>query len=832
MIGAGQKFGKYTLLERIAEGGMAEIYKASVIGNDGREHIVALKRLHRAFCEDHELTQMLVDEARIAVQLHHPHIAQVFDLGSIDQQHFLVMEFVAGHDMHELLRFSRQKRVYLPIEAVVLTLIHVADALQYAHTRHDADGRPLQIVHRDVSPQNIMVSTRGEVKLVDFGIAKAKNRAQVTQHGIIKGKYYYMAPEQAHGHHVDGRTDIYALGMVLYEGLTGRSPFEEVPEVELLKHVRQSQFPPPSYYRPDLDPELDAIVERMTQRDPNLRYQSMAEVRQALADFGTRKLRPFGPVELARAAEELVEVRTTVEYDILQSNAYAPSESSMIFNVESGLLELHSSEFELLEEEANNLFESNPFGGTDPTIVYDDDGGGPAHQQGGFQQQPQPHHAAAAQAPRTAPQQGMVAGYSESGSGPSHRPTPGPSGPGAHGVQAQHGYAMGQQPAPHELGGDGQHPQGYNEQSFLGNDPNFTPGLAFDPRAQDQNGSSAPTVPPAVAPAQRPTQRPAQANPSVAAPDFNSGRKRAAAPPPKSLVEKLSQPPGLYALIGLVVLLVGILAAVLVTGGEVADPESTAPETTATATPEPADTTPTIDDSVVKFAVGSNPQNAKIFVDGEEVGSTPKLLELDRGAKHEIMIKRPGYATVKRQVEVGDDPDELSVQLELASGILKIQSYPPGAMITIGGREVGKTNLTETGLPLDQKLKVIAKLDDKTMEREVVWNPEEEPIQELMFEFEEPPQVDEAVAVQEDEPVRRTTRRRAPRRTTRRTTSSPKKKTESGSSLNVWGDAVEKANDSADEKESLDVWGGSKSKPKPKKEEKKPAGGLDVWGGS
>lgn len=784
MIGAGQKFGKYTLLERIAEGGMAEIYKASVIGNDGREHIVAIKRLHRSFCEDHELTQMLVDEARIAVQLNHPHIAQVFDLGTIDQQHFLVMEFVAGHDLHQLLKFARQKQVYIPIPAIVLTLIHVADALQYAHTRHDADGRPLQIVHRDVSPQNIMISSRGEVKLVDFGIAKAKNRAQVTQAGIIKGKYYYMAPEQAHGHHVDARTDIYAMGMVLYEGLCGRSPFEDVPEVELLKAVRQSSFPPPSYYRPDLDQQLDSIVDRMTQRDPNLRYQSMAEVRQALADFGTRKLHPFGPVELARSAEELAEVRPTVEYDILQPNAFAPSENSMIFNVESGLLELHSSEYELLEEEAGELFDQNPFGGTtDPTIVYQDghDLPEPIREP---QFQPQHEEPSPRQQPRS----------------------PAPNRPldPASGAPPRTSWPTGGQ-STEVPGKPGQDPLGYHEQDFQDDGSNFRPQLAMDPReAAKPQSDGGPRVARAASPA---------------APDFNAGRRKTPVQSDKSTVEKLASPPAIYGLIVLAVLLVGVLGAMILMN------DGKSPEAVAEPTPAPVETTPAPaepESTTVKFAVNTNPPNARVFVDDEDEGTTPKLLELEDGATHSIVLKRPGYATVTRQVTVSPDDAELDVDLELASGIVKIQSYPPGAEIEIDGKPVGKTNLTQTGLPLDRKLKVVALLDGDKKEYEVVWGSGEEPIQEIMFEFEEPPVTEEAVAVQKDEPPRK----KAPRRKTS-TRRKPSKPSNSGSStrdedLNVWGDS------SDDEPEDLDVWGGSKKKES--KEEPAP-GGLDVWGG-
>jgi serine/threonine protein kinase len=392
------KFGKFTLVERIAEGGMAEVFKATVQGPEGFERIVAIKRLHRALCEDADLTQMLVDEARIAVQLHHPNIGNVFDLGCIENQYFIIMEYIDGTDMLRLLEKTRKRNALLPIPASLFLVSETLSGLHYAHTKVGRNGEPLGIVHRDVSPQNVMVTWDGRVKLVDFGIAKARNRAQTTQAGIIKGKFYYMAPEQAHGHHVDPRTDVYAAGMVLYEALVGRSPYDDIPEVELLRHVRQADFPPPRTYRPELDPELSALVEIATQRNPEKRFANAMEFQLALNDYRHRKLGAFAEPHLARTVADVENASGTNDnFRPMERGAYRPSDESLLFD--------KPDDAALASVSGGGAIDNgnqNPFGDDQPTEIYQRD------RHGGQQRDlPPGPHQNRAQGPGASPQQGQ-----------------------------------------------------------------------------------------------------------------------------------------------------------------------------------------------------------------------------------------------------------------------------------------------------------------------------------------------------------------------------------------------------------------------------------------
>lgn len=333
MIEVGQTFGKYRLLDRIATGGMAEIFKAAVRGGDGRDRVVVIKRLHRSLCDDMELTKMLVDEARISVMLDHPNIGQVFDLGSINNQFFIVMAFIDGRDAHDILDQMRVRREFLPVPAALHIVSETSKALHYAHTLLGPDGHPLNLVHRDVSPQNIMVTFDGRVVLVDFGIAKARMRAQTTQAGVIKGKFYYMAPEQAHGHHLDGRADVFAAGMVLYEMITACSPYHNVSDAELLRAVRVANIPPPSTFRRDIDPELEHIIMTAVARDPNMRFQSADEFRYALEDYARRRFPPVNHREqMAHFVHNLFGSPLNDGMERLDRRQFMASDDSMIFS--------------------------------------------------------------------------------------------------------------------------------------------------------------------------------------------------------------------------------------------------------------------------------------------------------------------------------------------------------------------------------------------------------------------------------------------------------------------------------------------------------------------
>jgi eukaryotic-like serine/threonine-protein kinase len=209
-------FGSYQLVERLAMGGMAEVYLAKP---DGAQRFVALKRILPNIAADDEFIAMFIDEAKIAGQLNHPNVAQIFDLGKINNSYFIAMEYVSGHDVRALWDRTRDAdggKTALPIGLACYIVKKICDGLDYAHRRRDSKGRPLGIIHRDVSPQNILVSYDGDLKIIDFGIAKAANRIVKTQTGILKGKFAYMAPEQARGEPTDHRADIFAIGVILY----------------------------------------------------------------------------------------------------------------------------------------------------------------------------------------------------------------------------------------------------------------------------------------------------------------------------------------------------------------------------------------------------------------------------------------------------------------------------------------------------------------------------------------------------------------------------------------------------------------------------------------
>ncbi len=278
-------FGHYRLLRQIAVGGMAEIYLAKSRGIGGFEKFVALKVIHPNYSADEHFIQMLIDEAKITVQLQHVNIGQIFDLGRIGDQYFITMEFVDGADLFKVLRRASEIEYDVPVEVAAFVVQEVCAALDYAHHKNDDLGRPLEIIHRDVSPQNVLISYAGEVKVVDFGIAKAALRARQTAAGVIKGKYYYMSPEQAWGDPVDQRSDIFSTGILLYEILTGQMLYLEEDLTLLLDMVRKADIEPVSRRRREVPPELEAIVMKALRKRPEDRYQSAHDLQDALQRF-------------------------------------------------------------------------------------------------------------------------------------------------------------------------------------------------------------------------------------------------------------------------------------------------------------------------------------------------------------------------------------------------------------------------------------------------------------------------------------------------------------------------------------------------------------------
>src|SRR6188508_659316 len=262
-----RQFGPYRLVRQIAVGGMAEIHLAKTAGIAGFEKYVALKMIHPNFAQDEQFIQMLIDEAKIAVQLQHVNIAQTFDLGRVGDTYYITMEFVDGADLYKILRRGSEQDLDMPLDVCAYVAKEAATGLDHAHRKRDVAGTPLGIVHRDVSPQNVLISHAGEVKLVDFGIAKATMRARQTQVGVIKGKYYYMSPEQAWGDPLDHRSDIFSCGIVLYEMMTGQMLYLEEDLHKLLDMARKAEIAPPSTLRKGVPPQLERIVMHALQKN-------------------------------------------------------------------------------------------------------------------------------------------------------------------------------------------------------------------------------------------------------------------------------------------------------------------------------------------------------------------------------------------------------------------------------------------------------------------------------------------------------------------------------------------------------------------------------------
>ena len=273
------QFGQYEILERIAAGGMAELYKAKRTGVEGFQKIVAIKKILPHLADDEEFVTMFADEAKLAAQLNHPNIIHIYDLGKIQAGgYFIAMEYVDGRDLRAIQQSGRDLGVPLPVPLAVYVASKVASALDYAHRRRDADGHELNIVHRDVSPQNILISYEGDIKLCDFGIAKAASKASKTQSGALKGKIQYMSPEQAWGKPIDRRSDLFSLGVVLHEMLTGERLFGGDTDINVLEKVRSAEVVPPSQSNPEVPQNLDAVVLKALAKEPDDRYANASDL--------------------------------------------------------------------------------------------------------------------------------------------------------------------------------------------------------------------------------------------------------------------------------------------------------------------------------------------------------------------------------------------------------------------------------------------------------------------------------------------------------------------------------------------------------------------------
>ncbi|MFO0595631.1 MAG: serine/threonine-protein kinase [Myxococcaceae bacterium] len=331
----GGTVGHYTLLAKLATGGMAEIWLARQSGLRGFERIVVVKRIIESLSADESFVEMFLDEARIIVQLTHPNIVQVFDLGEHAGAYYIAMEYLAGENLATVARAAAKAGQQLEPESAVKLVVSALEGLAHAHTRTGVDGKPLNVVHRDISPQNIVLTWEGQVKLVDFGIARAANRATQTQGQQLKGKFAYMAPEQAEGHELDGRADVFAMGIVLWELVTHKRLYTQDDSIQILKTlIGPAPVMSAIERNPKVPPELSEILDRALEKNPAQRYPDAASFKTDLENW--LRTRGGGPstAQLAEMMHTLFAARIKERKELIENAASGQASPT---NVTEGL---------------------------------------------------------------------------------------------------------------------------------------------------------------------------------------------------------------------------------------------------------------------------------------------------------------------------------------------------------------------------------------------------------------------------------------------------------------------------------------------------------------
>ncbi|MEZ4815094.1 MAG: serine/threonine-protein kinase [Bdellovibrionota bacterium] len=300
-----ERFGELLLMERLASGGMAEVFRAKQLGHAGFEKTVAVKRILPHFATSDDFKNMFRLEANLSAMLQHTNITQVFNNGEYDGYLYLVMEFVDGKNLRQLLARADKVKLRIPLEISCYIVSETLKGLDYAHGYHDErTGEALNIVHRDVSPQNVMLGYQGSVKVVDFGIAKAASKSENTRAGVLKGKFGYMSPEQARGEALDRRSDIFSMGIILWELITQRRLFTYEDEMKTLEKVRECKIPRPSEKNPTIPYALEKIVLRALEKDPAARYSTCGEFYSELVRYMNDRHPNFIPTDFTRFMKE------------------------------------------------------------------------------------------------------------------------------------------------------------------------------------------------------------------------------------------------------------------------------------------------------------------------------------------------------------------------------------------------------------------------------------------------------------------------------------------------------------------------------------------------
>ncbi len=322
----GSPFGQYVLMEHIATGGMAEVYKARMMGMEGFQKTVAIKRILPHLTDNDEFVTMFIDEAKLAAQLNHNNIIHIYDLGKIERSYYIAMEYIEGRDLRSILQRCRERSVRIPVPLALYIANRLCSALDHAHRKRDFDNRDLGLVHRDVSPQNVLISYEGDIKLCDFGIAKAASKASHTRAGALKGKLQYMSPEQAWGKDIDHRSDLFSLGLVVFEMLTGEKQFKGDSELSILEQVRNPHVTPPSALSSEIPKAIDELAARALSSERDQRFQSARDLQREIE----KTLRTNGwnpaPGDVARFLSELYGESEITQLAASPADTEAPAE--------------------------------------------------------------------------------------------------------------------------------------------------------------------------------------------------------------------------------------------------------------------------------------------------------------------------------------------------------------------------------------------------------------------------------------------------------------------------------------------------------------------------
>jgi serine/threonine protein kinase len=300
---------RYRVIDRLAAGGMAEVFRAESAGLEGFKKKVAIKRVLPHLSEKKRFIKMFLDEARLGAYLSHSNCVQVFDIGVGDNTYFIVMEYVDGADLKAVIEWVRKQKRPFPTAYAVYITMKICEGLAYAHELGDENGRPLGIVHRDLSPPNVLITKFGEIKIVDFGLAKASTQLEKSEPGIIKGKFSYLSPEAAMGKDVDLRTDVFAAGIILWEMLAGKKLFQGESDFETVKQVQRAEIPSISRINPTVDASLEAIINRSLARDLNARYATARDFCKALTEWLFATNSSVTPFEIAELVQNVIRER-------------------------------------------------------------------------------------------------------------------------------------------------------------------------------------------------------------------------------------------------------------------------------------------------------------------------------------------------------------------------------------------------------------------------------------------------------------------------------------------------------------------------------------------